>query len=411
MPCLESGLREALLKDGCGILEALLNQPGALGAHRPEGKLHEFRERRVQSLLGSFTLKRGYYHTPEGSFFPMDEVLGLRDSYTPGLAKAVARAAATDGSFDEAAQTLRIYAGVHVPSSQARRITRQVAGELAAWSDQRCDPRSKEVPTFYVACDGTGVPMRKEETKGRKGRSPDGTSATREVKLGCIFTSHGLDKHQRPVRDQDCTTFVTSFEDADIFGLQLRKEARIRGVAKAQRQVFIGDGAHWIWNVARINFPGAVQILDFYHACEHLKNLADALWPRQAAKIEEALDRWKTCLEEERLETILTEAQAEKPRSGPRKETVVREMNYFRKNSARMKYATLKKEGLFIGSGVVEAGCKNVVGRRTKQSGMFWRVQGAQHILDVRCSVLGGTYDAFWQHKTGKLTKRLDLAA
>lgn len=341
----------------------------------------------------------------------MDEVLGLQDSYTPGLAKAMARAAATDGSFEEAAETLRIYAGVSVPSSQARRITQQVARELADWSAQRSDPRSEAVPTLYVTCDGTGVPMRKEETKGRRGRAPDGTSATREVKLGCIFSSHERDKNECPVRDHDSTTFVASFENAESFGLQLRKEARIRGIAKSTRQAFIGDGARWIWNLARINFPRAMQILDFYHACEHLKELADALWPNQAAKIEQTLVRWKTCLEQERLETIIIEAQAARPRSGPRKDIVQREVEYFRKNESRMKYATFKKEGLFIGSGVVEAGCKNVVGQRTKRSGMFWRVKGAQHILDVRCSVMGGTYEAFWEHRAETQRQKLNIAA
>lgn len=191
----------------------------------------------------------------------------------------------------------------------------------------------------------------------------------------------------------------------------MRQEACIRGIAKSERKVFIGDGALWIWALAHNNFPGAIQILDFYHACEHLKTLADALWPNQTEKIEHTLARWKNCLEQERLETIMTEALAARPRSGPRKDVVQREIQYFRKNKSRMKYATFRKEGLFIGSGVVEAGCKNVVGQRTKRSGMFWRVEGAQHILNVRCAVMGGTYDAFWEYRADKQGQKLKFAA
>jgi len=110
MPTLESGLREALLKDGCRILQGLLNQPNALGEHVPSGQLHENRSKRVQSLLGSFELNRGYYQTAQGRLFPMDVLLGLTDSYTPGLAKMMCRAAGTDGSYEEAEETLKLYA-------------------------------------------------------------------------------------------------------------------------------------------------------------------------------------------------------------------------------------------------------------------------------------------------------------
>lgn len=409
MESLEAGLRAALLRDGCRILEALFNQPGTLGAVQPVGQLHEVRSRQVRSLLGTFELQRGYYQDGTGRAFPMDTLLGLTDSYTPGLTKLACRAAGTDGSYEEASQTLALYAGVNIPASQIRRLTEIIGPEVGAWSPKREEPRSNQVPTLYVAADGTGVPMRKEETQGRKGRAEDGTAATREIKLGCVFSSHGVDEQGHPARDPGTTTYLARFDNAEDFGSQLRQEARLRGLGKAQRSVFIGDGAHWIWNLARINFPGAIEILDFYHACEHLGVLARALWPEPKALLK--LKQWIEDLRQNRLNKILAQASSALPHHGPRKETAQREIEYFKTNASRMTYANFRQQGLFIGSGVVEAGCKTVIGKRTKQSGMFWRVPGAQHVLNIRCAVLGEIYDAFWDHRRKSEIQSLNLAA
>lgn len=411
MSTLENGLRAALLKDGCHILEGLLNQPGALGKHTPSGACHEHRTKRVQSLLGSFELTRGYYKNATERFFPMDGILGLSDSYTPGLAKVMCRAASTDGSYDDAQETLKIYAGVSVPASQIRRMVQQVGPDIAEWNRRREETRCEAVPTLYASYDGTGVPMRKSETQGRKGKQPDGSSASREVKLGSVFTSQGVDDKGHPIRDPESTTYVASFERAEMFGSLIRQEALLRGLGLAKRVVVLGDGAHWIWNLARINFPQAKQILDFYHASEHLSTLANALFPANEKKISAALKTWIKWLENDKVLRIAHEAQKLLPHHGPRRDTAVCEIGYFTGNAERMMYATFKKNGYFIGSGVIEAGCKTVVGKRAKQSGMFWRVYGAQNILNIRCSVISDTYDHYWKARRQTQIQALDAAA
>lgn len=411
MATLESGLREALLKDGCHILEGLLNQPNALGRHVPVGRLHENRSKRVQSLLGSFELSRGYYQTATDRTFAMDRLLGLTDSYTPGLAKMMCRAAGTDGAYDEAQETLRIYAGVNIPASQIRKMVQKIGPDIETWSYDREETRCKATPTLYVSYDGTGVPMRKMETQGRKGKQPDGTSKGREVKLGSVFTSQEFDEEGHPIRDPGSTTYVASFEEAKDFGALIRKEARLRGLACAGRVSVLGDGARWIWNLARINFPGAKQILDFYHACEHLTVLASALFPNNDEKVSRHVKKWVKWLEHDKVLKIVAEAEKTLPHHGPRHKTASREMGYFRRNAERMMYATFRKQGYFIGSGVVEAGCKAVVGKRTKQSGMFWRIYGAQNILNIRCSIISSTYDNYWIHRRQREIKELKAAA
>jgi len=188
----------------------------------------------------------------------MDQRLGLIGSYTPGMANMICRAAGMDGSFDAAMDTLDIYAGVSIPASQIRLVTQKIAPDLAQWSQTREEFRSEEILTMYISYNGTGVPMRKEETQGRKGKQPDGSSVTRELKLGCIFTSQTTDEKSSPLRDTDSTTYIASFDRAPDFTAKLLCEARLRGLGKAKRKVVLGDGATWIWNQAKINFPQAV---------------------------------------------------------------------------------------------------------------------------------------------------------
>lgn len=411
MSALEYGLREALLKDGCHILEGLLNQPHALGRHAPANGYHDTRSKRVQSLLGSFELSRGYYQTDAGGCFPMDEVLGLIDSYTPGLAKAMCRAAGTDGSYEEAEDTLKFYAGVRVPSSQIRRMVQRIGPDIAQWSGSRETVCRESAVTLYMSYDGTGVPMRKSETQDRKGKQSDGSSATREVKLGCVFTADTFDEEGHPIRDPGSTTYVTSFENAETFGALMLREARLRGLGRAKRAAILGDGAHWIWNLARINFPAAKQILDFYHACEHLSKLATALFPDDERQISRFVDKWTKWLEEDHVLRIPQDAKKHLPHHGPRRDKAECEIKYYQNNAQRMMYASFRNQGYFVGSGVVEAGCKTVVGKRAKQSGMFWCIYGAQNILDIRCSVMSNTYNLYWQARQDAQIQALNKAA
>jgi hypothetical protein len=148
------------------------------------------------------------------------------------------------------------------------------------------------IPVFYVSSDGTGVPMRREEVEGRAGRQPDGSAKTREAKLGCIFTQTVIDEDGQPLRDPDSTSYVGTFAGSSALGVLLRQEATRRGWERAQQVVFLGDGATWVWEVARLNFPGAIQILDFYHATEYVGELASLLFGSDEAQRLRQRERW-----------------------------------------------------------------------------------------------------------------------
>jgi len=153
----------------------------------------------------------------------------------------------------------------------------QVEIELAVQLElpEVCAP---EISILYIEMDGTGVPTTAAETRGRKGKG-GGAARTREVKLGCVFTQSGRDKRGRPLRDEDSTTYRGAIEDAAAFGRRIWSEAWRLGWSRARKKVTLGDGAVWIWNLAHQYFPGAIEIVDLFHAREHLWELASKLDP------------------------------------------------------------------------------------------------------------------------------------
>ena len=236
--------------------------------------------------------------------------------------------------------------------------------------------------------------MIRAELVGRAGRSPDGQARTREIKLAALFTQRTCDAEGQPVRDPQSTTYLASFVPAEQFGGLVRRAALARGLAHAQQVIFLGDGAAWVWEIARTGFPQAAQILDYYHASEHVGKLARAIYEDAGCAQNWAL-RWRSLFYEGELDVLLAEAQAA---AGPTvNEAVQRELEYLERNRARMDYRRYREQGWFIGSGVVEAGCKRVIGQRLKQSGMFWREDGATAVASLRCALLSaGGWDHLW---------------
>ncbi|MDI6775600.1 MAG: hypothetical protein QME60_09520, partial [Verrucomicrobiota bacterium] len=200
-----------------------------------------------------------------------------------------------------------------VPDSLSGHVPDSVSGSsrnTQAWAQARKpDPDQQPIPVMYVSYDSTGVPMIREELAGRKGKQPDGTAKTREIKLGCVFTQHVRDEKGFPLRDPDSSSYLASFAEAEDFGILMRQEAFRRGMAKAKVVVVIGDGAAWIWTLAKTNFRFAVQILDFYHACEHLFSLCEALFS-DPADVRAHFKRWKTSFKRNGVLKVVTQAQA-----------------------------------------------------------------------------------------------------
>jgi hypothetical protein len=248
---------------------------------------------------------------------------------------------------------------------------------------------------LYLAIDGTGVPVVAAETEGRDGKGEDGKARTREVKLCCVFTQTTTDAGGWPVRDPHSSSYLATFAPAAEFGTLMAAEARRRGAAHVRQLVVLGDGAPWIWNLASRHHPEATAIVDLYHARQHLHDLgrllAFMLGDHHAGWVAERLGD----LDNGDIDAITAAARAF-PLTGAKAEALDTALGYFQANAHRMRYKHFRSLGMFAGSGVVEAGCKAIVGQRCKLSGMRWSVPGAAGILTLRCLEASGRWDEIW---------------
>jgi len=241
--------------------------------------------------------------------------------------------------------------------------------------------------------------MVSKELEGRTGKGSNGRAHTREVKLGCVFTQTKRDAEGWPVRDEDSTTYTGAIETAEEFSRRLYTEAQQRGWDRAQRKVVMGDGAEWIWNLSQEQFPGAIEIVDLYHARQHLWELSSQLHPSDVA----AKRRWvmshQHFLDDGKIELLVNRLRALATERLEWAEEIETEANYFERNAARMRYPKFRQQGLFVGSGVIEAGCKTLIGSRLKRSGMFWTVRGANAVIAVRCCRHSCEFDNYWESR------------
>jgi hypothetical protein len=321
----------------------------------------------------------------------------LWEGYSPGVLRLVCRAAARF-PFETAAAELKAYCGLEVEGRQMQRIAQDLGPKVRAVQQQLPPFKhdSGPIPIFYAAVDGTGVPMVPEELEGRVGKQPDGSAKTREVKLGCIFTQTTTDEEGLPLRDYQSTSYVAGFETAADFMVRVRQEAIRRRMAAAWLVVLLGDGAAWIWEQGQKGFPMAFQILDLYHALEHLATLTRLL-EDQPETARTLWRTWRELLLADQVAEVLSQARQQAAKlAGQTAELAHKEIAYFENNQSRMLYGTYRALGFFYGSGVVEAGCKTVIGGRCRGSGMRWSEPGATHILELRCCLFGNQFDQVW---------------
>ena len=325
--------------------------------------------------------------------------------FSPGLRRMMAKTGA-ELCFDKARDLIQELSGLSVTDKQVERVAETVGEQIAREQERRVElamsgqdgPCSHSPSTLYIATDGTGVPVLRTESEGREGKSNDGVARTREVKLGAIFTQTTVNEHGMPQRDPLSTTYVGKIESADSFGPRLYAEALRRGLTSAKRVAFIGDAAAWIWNLADFHFPGACQIIDYYHAAEHLGELSRLLFPDDEQRKSQWLELVCDKLWHGKLSSVISELRA-LPVRGKKKALVQKQIAFFIKNRKRMRYERFRNQGLFIGSGVVEAGCKTVIAARLKRSGMHWSVRGANAIIALRCCLESGDFDDFWESR------------
>ena len=416
MEAAEKVIRAGMLKLGCGVLGQLLAaDPGFRGPRLDCGNGHQaefiaYRDKTFDTVLGPVTVNRAWYHCAAcgHGFAPRDAELGVAGtSLSPGLT-AMNDTAAAAGPFAKAARLLDDLAGVTLTVKRVERAAEASGAAQATAVRERASLISsrKMVPLaprplpdmLYGVIDGTGVPMTTKETAGRDGKGEDGRARTREAKMAVFFTQDKVNDEGYPVRDRASSSYIATFEPASAFAGLVKAEGIRRGADHVRQLTIIGDGAAWIWNLAAATFPEATCIVDLYHAREHLHALTRAL----EFMLLDRTDDWLAA----RLEDLdygdiggIEAAVRKYPLEGVKKDEVERELGYFLNNAPRMRYHWFRSRGLFVGSGVVEAGCKTVIGQRLKQSGMHWTINGADSIIALRCAEASSQWEAIRRNR------------
>jgi hypothetical protein len=401
---LEVLVRTAVFKSANELVGWLLQQAADRidGAYQPKpGEVCKVRESiTAQGIFGSFPLTRDYYYHAgkDQGHSPADGALGLEVSYTPALAKLVCLEGADEPTYLKAQRHLEQTGGISVSARQIQRVVQRVGSGAQIWQERPAQPGSCDAPVLYGSGDGTGVPMVPEELEGRRGKQADGNAKTRQVYLGCVFTQHRVDEKGHPVRDYESTTYVSSFKSIGDFGPLLRQEAIRRGMGSAGQVVLLIDGAPGLENMGKDCFKDSVQIVDFYHAMEHAGHVLAALIGKDHPDYKTRQRRWAKRLLKDKVQVLIDETRKECA-DQPQAAKVEESLGYFVRNVKRMQYGTFRAKGYFIGSGVVEAGCKTVIGGRCKQSGMFWSESGAENILALRCIHSSRRLEQFWKER------------
>ena len=358
------------------------------------------------TVLGPLELRRAYYHCAAcgHGFFPRDEALRIGGgSLSEGVLRMVGTTASLV-SFAETEQLLRTLAAVEIGAKQVERAAEALGRDIDADERSVVDSGTPISTTMYLGIDGTGLPMRGSELAGCAGKQPDGTAKTREAKLVTIWSADGHDKDGTPVRTPGSVSYSAAIESAATpdtadqlsdFANRVEREATRRGFNAAERRVIIGDGARWIWNIADELFPGAIQIIDMYHAKGTLSQLAKDLFGPLAEHTEQWGKARRDELENGQVQAIL---RAIDPHLKTSKEArTCRE--YLLSNRHRLDYPRFRRMGLCTSSGVVEAGCKLAVGTRLKRAGMHWTVGGANAIMALRACRLSHRFGGYWDRR------------
>ena len=414
----EMAVRSALHRAGAAALSQLLQfpAPGEEGRTRAcpcgqHAQYHQLRTKPVLTAVGPVEVSRPYYWCPDchAGQFPADVELDIENTeFSPGVRRMQAKVG-QEAPFDQGRERMKVLAGLEVTAKSVERTAEAIGAQIArreqgeiqkAWQLDLPVMAGAPIPILYVQMDGTGVPVVKKETVGRPGKTEGQPARTREVKLGCVFTQTTWDRKGYAIRDAHSTTYAGAIEGAEAFGRRLYGEAWQRGWSRAQKKVVMGDGAEWIWNLAAEHFPGAIQIVDLYHARQHLWEVARRLHPhdegRQRAWIKV---HQKRLLDKGKIERLVGALRSIESDNHEVAEKIRIEADYFERNAERMRYPKFRRQHLFVGSGVIEAGCKTVIASRLNRSGMFWTVRGANAILALRCCQFNGRFEDYWESR------------
>lgn len=359
------------------------------------GQAARYRATYSRTLLtrhGEQCLPRRYYYCRACAhgFAPLDALLGLDGGATTPAVRLAAAQLAAHLPFAEAARLLAELTGIQLGESTVERIAVAVGGALRQAQQQQAQQHQRgHGPTverkprrIYVSVDGIMAPLR--EPWKRDGSLGKLCCRFGECKTAVVFEAREGKQGDEGVRWRD---YLATFAPVEGFGPLVATLAHQDGQHFAPEVVFLADGQAYNWTLAAAHFPTAIQIVDFMHAVEHLYTLARALWSEEATGKQWVDTRVQELLRDE-IAAVLTAIGAAPTSTAEQAKLRESTRGYFEHNAERMRYGTFRKRGYQIATGVMEAGCKQVVHQRLDQVGMHWRPETAEAIVALRAALL-----------------------
>ena len=316
---------------------------------------------------------------------PYDRKSGLGAGQLSNRLGSLASLLAAQSSFAEASRTLQEILGVRVDDNTLAEASERAGAAVLAWNDAAIEraladrqppPAEIRPERLYISMDGTTAPT---------------WEGWREVKCGAVYWDDPIDGHQ--------SRYTGRIETCEPFGQRLWHLACRHGLRQATELVVIGDGAPWIWNQAQRHFSRARQILDWYHASEHVWACANGLYGEGTKKAEDWADEMLSTLYEHGGRALLKRLRRSRSSRGIPPKPLTELIDYIVPHVSRMDYPSYRADGLSIGSGPIESACKRLVGGRLKGPGMRWNAPGADAILALRITWLNGQWHDLWKSK------------
>lgn len=393
---IEQALRDGLQEigqHGYGEMLSLLDEHQYQVAERCEcqrmAKRVSRRAAQVLSAFGRARYRRSYYHCKGCGrrWIPLDESQQLRPGRATRMMSGLLGIAGVSVSFEEAQQQIQRYLQVDVCPNTIRQET-QWLGEKQAEQERIWQERSQDLAhlqqreqtlkrpqQLYGSMDGAFVPIEQEWKEAK---------LISWYQVGKRYGKNEL--HAQAIQH------YASLEEAAKFGELVWATGVEHQADRAQELIFVCDGAAWIWKLVDQYFPQAVQIVDWYHACQYLYPVADAVFDTSQQQAE-WVKEMKAFLWEGEVEAVIQACQDLPAKADA---PVQRLMTYYCNNQERMRYADFRQANYMIGSGTVESGCKQVVSMRLKRSGASWSPAGASATAKARTAWISGAWDSLF---------------
>jgi hypothetical protein len=448
LKALEETIYRGMFQVGRKLMEGRMNKgkesepvpPRREGKCGHDQKVVGYRTKKLITLFGEVELKRAYYqcqveegqeeeepiHKCVHGKVPTDEQWGIQGKRTtPGVQQYISYLCSML-TFAEAAEAYRRFLPGKMSARQALNLARPVGRVLAEKEDEEVkarfdqasqsktdekereqQPRGKDIARLYIEPDGIMGRMRRESVPMEKYEQERKGDVYREFRVGTVFLAERGNERSELAPDvwidtpkEGTQQYIARRTALGDFDKLLYALACQSGLSRAEQVVVIGDGAHWIWALADEQFPGAVQIVDLYHAQEHVWDVAHAVFGRttpQGVSWAKAACDLLVHGQIEDLVTLIGQLPPIAPPPGQSKSIPEQAIGYFTTNASRMRYPAFRAQGMHVGSGIAEAACKRVVSTRFKQTGMRWTPDGLDAILPLRTAKLNRSLDLFWQ--------------